>query len=258
MAIQENRVASRPKDIACRACGDTGWKINRRGQVETVERCECYRAKRKEQLLLKARIPERYMRCSLDNYYPQESSQQRAKEEVEQFIKEYPDVKTGLLFMGSCGVGKTHLALAAIRYLILEKGVPCLFYDFRDLIKELQSTYSRDSEYSELDILQPVLSKEVLVLDELGARMMSPWVRDILTHILIQRYNEKLITLITSNWMDAEYKGLEEETLEERIGYRLRSRLYEMCKTVVIQGPDYRLWKERRVYSAENNNVKRP
>lgn len=251
MTLQENILTSQTRGVRCKECGDTGWRVKNQGSVETVERCTCYRMKRKEHLLLKACIPERYMQCSLENYNPQpypdcDASIGRAKVLVEQFVKEYPARKIGLLFMGGCGVGKTHLAVAAIKYLILEKGIPCLFYDFRNLIKELQNSYSRDSEYSESDILEPVLSREVLVLDELGAKVMSPWIRDIFTHILIQRYNNNLVTLITSNWMDEEDRGIQEETLEDRIGYRLRSRLYEMCKTIVIKGKDYRKFREIR------------
>jgi DNA replication protein DnaC len=31
-----------------------------------------------------------------------------------------------------------------------------------------------------------------------------------------------------------------EDTLTERVGRRIRSRLYEMCRTVKISAPDYR------------------
>jgi DNA replication protein DnaC len=248
MATQEIGWIPPHKEIACQVCGDIGWQIKKWGETETAERCQCQRSKRQEQRRLKARIPDRYLHCSLENYeiHPgYDGSQERAKMIVEQFVKDYPAVETGLLLMGSCGVGKTHLAVATIKELI-EKAIPCLFYDFRDLIKELQDTYSSDSESSEFDVLKPVLTKEVLVLDELGARKMSPWAQEMLTHILIQRYNKKLITLITCNWMDEGYKGIEEETLEQRIGYRLRSRLYEMCRTIVIRGPDHRQYKQSR------------
>ncbi len=80
----------------------------------------------------------------------------------------------------------------------------CIFYDFRDLLKTLQNSYTKDTDISELDVLQPVLTVEVLLLDELGASKISSWVQDTLAHILNYRYNEKLSTIITSNWMDEE------------------------------------------------------
>src|SRR5262249_38354448 len=145
----------------------------------------------------------------------------------------------GLLFLGPCGVGKTHLAAAIIRELSL-KGVPCLFYDFRDLLKEIQDSYNPISQMTELKVLQPVYDAEVLVLDELGASKPTDWVRDTMTQIINTRYNDKRLTVITSNYPD-EPQQPNEETLTDRVGVRLRSRLYEMCKVVMIKGNDYRL-----------------
>ncbi len=80
---------------------------------------------------------------------------------------------------------------------------------------------------------------EVLVLDELGASKPTDWVRDTMMQIIGSRYNDRRLTIFTTNYTDARHNHTE-ETLEDRIGVRLRSRLFEMCKTVVIEGPDYR------------------
>ena len=60
-----------------------------------------------------------------------------------------------------------------------------------------------------------------------------------MAHIINTRYNDRKLTIFTTNYPD-ERKSDKEETLEDRIGVRLRSRLYEMCKTVELTGPDYR------------------
>jgi DNA replication protein DnaC len=93
---------------------------------------------------------------------------------------------------------------------------------------------------TELKVLQPVYDAEVLVLDELGASKPTDWVRDTMTQIINTRYNDKRLTVITSNYLD-EPQQPNEETLTDRVGARLRSRLYEMCKVVMIKGDDYRL-----------------
>src|SRR6185436_16805091 len=139
-------------------------------------------------------------------------------------------------------VGKTHLAVGIIRELI-SKGIPTLFYDYRELLKEIQNSYNPTVSATELAVLRPVFEAEVLVLDELGAVRPTEWVWDTVSHILNTRYNDKRTTIITTNYPDrpplgAEYEGtaakraMREETLGDRIGERMRSRLSEMCKKI--------------------------
>ncbi len=175
----------------------------------------------------------------MDSYMPNDPSQKKAKSDVVRFLEQYPLIDVGLLFMGSCGVGKTHLAVALLRHVIVERGDSGLFYDFRDLLREIQGSYNSVSQTSELDILRPVLDANLLVLDELGANKPTDWVRDTIAHIINCRYNDKKLTIFTSNYLDAPART-GEESLTDRIGARLRSRLYEMCKVVKIEGKDFR------------------
>jgi DNA replication protein DnaC len=140
--------------------------------------------------------------------------------------------------MGTCGVGKTHLSVAILRGLV-EKGVPCMFYEFGSLLREIQDSYNPVSQTSESNVLVPVYEAEVLVLDELGAVKPTEWVRDMVMQIIGTRYNDKKLTIFTTNYGDERHQYAK-ETLEDRIGTRLRSRLFEMCQTVAIEGEDYR------------------
>jgi len=205
-----------------------------------ARRCPCRTQNAKGKLLEAACIPRRYSECSLSNYQPvsNNGSQLRAFNYAYWLVHDYPSVDRGLLFMGSCGVGKTHLAAAILRGLI-NKGVRCLFYEFGSLLKEIQGTYNPQAQTFESKVLEPVYESEVLVLDELGASKTTDWVRDTMMRIINTRYNDRKLTIFTTNYVD-ERRTERDETLEDRIGVRLRSRLYEMCRTIEMEGDDYR------------------
>ena len=211
---------------------------SRRGQGRTA--LPLSHEEQQAKLFEAARIPLRYERCTLANYQPApgNGTQLQAFNYAFKLVDEYPAVDRGLLLMGPVGTGKTHLSAAILRGLI-EKGVPCLFYEFGALLKEIQNSYNAVSQASELKVLAPVYETEVLVFDELGASNPTDWVGDTMMQIIGTRYNERRLTIFTTNYLDARRQP-SDETLEDRVGVRLRSRLYEMCKTVVVEGEDYR------------------
>jgi DNA replication protein DnaC len=205
-----------------------------------ARRCRCRALDAQAKLLEAAGIPRRFAGCWLSNYRPasNDGSQLRAFNLAYRLVREYPAVNRGLLLTGPCGVGKTHLAAGIIRGLV-ERGVPCLFYEFGALLKEIQDSYNKESNTSELDVLAPVYEAEVLVLDELGASKPTDWVQDTLRQVIGRRYNDRKLTIFTTNYGDERHTP-SEETLEDRIGARLRSRLYEMCEAIEVSGEDYR------------------
>jgi DNA replication protein DnaC len=142
-----------------------------------------------------------------------------------------------------------------IKGLIREKGIHCLFCDYRELLKSIQNSYNPSVQATEMEILRPIFEAEVLVLDELGAVRSTEWVFDTVNYVLNSRYNDNRATIITTNFPDGEESNAEmdnlrspsaaeraarRETLGDRIGERMRSRLHEMCKKVEIEGRDFR------------------
>ncbi len=145
-------------------------------------------------------------------------------------------------------MGKTHLGVAALR-LLMKKGVHGLFCDYRELLKRIQNSYNASVQATELEVLRPVFESEVLLLDDLGAVKPSEWVWDTVSLILNNRYNDNRTTIITTNFLDGPARNAgvggaqaagREETLGDRIGERMRSRLFEMCRLVQVHGKDYR------------------
>jgi DNA replication protein DnaC len=253
--LRNQNVESRP----CPQCDGTGWKPIEVEGVRRVIPCDCLTSARAGVLLQQARIPERYEHCALENFDVRKNqatgeanpSLAAAKICAHRFVEEYP-TDFGLLFVGSTGVGKTHLAVAVLRELMLRKGVDCLFYDFHDLLKTIRDSYNPASQNSELSVLQPVLDTEVLLLDKLAASNPSDWVRETLHHIVNSRYNHKKVTLITttlpfgSGARAREVRTPAGQTVSEvdfslnQLGVTLRSRLYEMCKLIEMNSDDYR------------------
>lgn len=221
-----------------------------------VEPCACQAEQRTAKLLQRAAIPARYEHCSLESYDPSfrgaDRSLAAAALIARQFVDGYPVTTEGrgLLLTGSIGVGKTHLAVGILHALTIEKGVRGLFCDYRELLKEIQHSYNPQVATTEMEILQPVFNAEVLVLDELGAAKPTDWVWDTVALVLNTRYNDKRTTIITTNYADlppgavngsnTAGRGSRDETLGDRIGERMRSRLAEMCVVVEMHGHDFR------------------
>jgi DNA replication protein DnaC len=259
-------LAAQP-ETECSVCGGTGWKtVVVPGKANRVTRCECRLDARVSRLLQAAHIPARYEHCTLADFSTEFTGAHRslaaARLAAGRFAEEYPLEKTGLLFIGPIGTGKTHLAVGIIQELVRSKGVPCLFCDYRELLKEIQNSYNPSVQATELEILRPVFEAEVLVLDELGAVKPTEWVWDTVSHILNSRYNDKKTTIVTTNFLnlppgesqsgrgasatEAARFAARNETLGDRITERMRSRLLEMCRVVQLDGSDFR----QRVQSA--------
>lgn len=203
--------------------------------------CACQGEARKRGRLDAAEIPDRYREDNFANFADDSPILVRAKQTARDFVDSYPAVDSGLLLVGPAGRGKTHLACAILSELVTTKGVTGLYADFSDLLLRIQTSFRPDADSSKESVLTPYAEAEVLVLDELGASKPHPWVLDVLYNLLNTRYNRKRITIATSNFEDEpDSASGERERLEDRIGYRLRSRLYEMCTLVTLRGKDYR------------------
>jgi DNA replication protein DnaC len=239
----------------CSICGGSGLRVVQENGRQFAQDCVCRVERRAQRMLGRAHIPRRYEHCTLDSYYTDFPSSHRtlaaAHLRARKFVEGYPleTAGTGLLLTGSIGVGKTHLAVGILQALVAERGATGLFYDYRDLLKQIQNSYNPQVRETELEILAPVFNAEVLVLDELGASKPTDWVWDTVAHILNTRYNDRRTTIITTNYANlAPLEGLpketgrfaREETLGDRIGERMRSRLQEMCVVVEMQGEDFR------------------
>jgi DNA replication protein DnaC len=243
---------------ACERCGGTGFEIVARDGREFAAPCACRSGPaRKASFFEACRVPPRYQHCMLLSFEPGSDSLLQSLKKAERFCDGYPfigpDDGLGLLFTGDNGVGKTHLAVAVMRDLWEKKGVRGQFWDFHELIREIRHSYNEETRTTEMQVLAPVVEADILLLDDLGAWKMTDWMLDTLFFILNSRYMAKRATLITTNFPDIQQERAATdgphnlrrgESLGERVGPRVRSRLLEMCLLIKMHGDDRRQMRQ--------------
>jgi DNA replication protein DnaC len=233
-----------------------------------VARCHCQKVLHNSYLLAKAQIPRLYEKKDLSNFRTDGTHQllEPLLFKARGFVERYPIEKKGLLITGPSGTGKTHLAIGIIKELVLNKGVECYFCDYSELLSQIRNSYDGSSQDNEMELLRPVFKSDVVVLDDLGASRSTDWVGETVSLILSSRYKENRTTLITSNFIDGPSakaqesrsraggeqaakarQSIREDTLGDRIGDRMLSRIHEMCRTLLVPGSarDYRDEKNR-------------
>jgi DNA replication protein DnaC len=227
--------------MSCPLCDDTGWKpVDDENGIRRVERCDCWRESVGRQHLAEANIPRRYQHCTLDNLRVYNDSLVEAMGMARKFVEAYPGgTNRGLLLLGHAGVGKTHIAVAVLRAVIAKTGISALFYETGKLLAAIKNSYDPVVLTTPASLLRPVMEAPFLVLDDLGAERPTDWVEETMNLIVNTRYSERRMTLFTSNYPDI--PDIEEpNSLLCRIGFRMRSRLQEMCTTIEIEAADFR------------------
>ncbi len=240
----------------CDKCQNKGWILeqNQNGEPR-VKPCSCEFGIR--MILKRKGIPEKFIGCSFDNFQTIVNGREiiqlkKAKTKLRDYVELFPVTgrilkrKNGFLIMGTVGAGKTHLCVAVARGLV-EKGYYSIrFVDYKELLDDIKSTFSGYSEFSESDILDPVLNAGLLIIDDLGSERNTEWTEDVFARIINYRYNRGLPVIVSTNYFDRPVKGaISDELFSEKVGARVRSRLYEMCEEVELIVEDYRKLKNK-------------
>ena len=197
---------------------DTGYMCDKAKKISQLKEIA--------KLTMAAGISKRFMNRMFETFTVTKDNK-KAYETAKDYAEQYP-VTDGLLITGTCGTGKTHLAVA-ILHAILDKNYPGLFITVPDLLAEIRKSYNGDQDSEKI---QKVKSAKFLVLDDLGAEKTTDWVQEQLYMIINYRYEYELPTVITSN--------LDIGQLSQKVGERTTSRLLEMCYGVKLNGEDYR------------------
>ena len=141
-------------------------------------------------------IPKKVREASLKDLYKNDKSRVEFMKYVKKFVEDFKDHKNpkGIYLHGSYGSGKTYL-IAALFNELAKKNIKSTIVYVPDFIRVLKSSFD---DYE--DIYETVKRTPLLLLDDIGAEYLTPWVRDeILGTILQYRMDEDLPTFFTSN-----------------------------------------------------------
>ncbi|MGQ9489448.1 MAG: ATP-binding protein [Anaerolineae bacterium] len=135
-----------------------------------------------------------------------------------------------LVFQGTYGCGKTHLAAAIANYRVASGQPAPMFVVVPDLLDHLRATFSPTSTTTLDRVFEQVKTAPLLILDDLGTESATPWAREKLFQLLNYRYAARLPTVITTF-----------NTLEE-LDARLASRMMDSrrCTICEIIAPSFR------------------
>ena len=156
--------------------------------------------------------------------------EQKSLEKAFRSAQQFADRPHGwIVFMGTYGIGKTHLA-ASIGNYRHALGESPMFVVVPDLLDHLRSTFSPTSTVSYDSLFEEVRTCRVLILDDLGTQSATPWAKEKLYQIFNYRYNAELPTVITTS--------MQVEELDPRIRSRMLDK--RLCDIIFINVPSFR------------------
>ena len=181
-------------------------------------------------------LPKRFRGVSFDRE-PVASMNNTLIREVRTYVRNIAqrlDEGRGIWFVGGVGTGKTTLAML-ISKAAMDSDRTVAIYSLPRLLALLRDTYQDDAQLSLNQLIDRLCSVDLLHIDDVGAEQSSPWVLEQLYTIVNTRYEDGKALLLTTN--------LDREQLEDQIGPRTVSRIYEICggDPLPMWGDDHRL-----------------
>lgn len=157
------------KWVIATACKCTVAKM----EQEEKERERRYRRMQLERIYSKSIMNDDLKQASFQNFQPRKGTE-RAREAAEGFVRDFANRKTGLMFFGAPGNGKSHLA-AAIHHELDRAGYVCLFLDVSQLFNLAKDTFNSQSKTRLTDIVNGAIQCDLLTLDEIGSGYLTEY-----------------------------------------------------------------------------------
>lgn len=191
------------KDALVPADLDSGRVVRWTDKLVT-EKCTRWEEHVLRQRLEGSGVPRLLVGATLANYDPSTEHQREALERVREFVVEVKRDRDrerphSLYLDGPTGVGKSHLAAAAVRELSLARR-RCAFVYLPHLLELMRRAAAIGAPTEVVTVLERIETADLLVLDDLGAeRPGNDFVRERLESLVHARTYGALATLVTTN-----------------------------------------------------------
>lgn len=224
-----------PDSDVCPICHGTGWIywFDDEGR-ESGYRCDCGLVERQiaDRKLEFANIPEAFKNLDIRSFdlgvYRKNESQKIIRN-TGAAIKYYLDNLEGMrkdgmglyLYSGTKGSGKTRMAASIANEMVSTYRMQVKFAGSMQIINEIKATWD-DKDRSESDLLRALSTVQVLVIDDFGTEIPKDWIGERFYSIINGRYQDKLITMYTSNL------SLQDLRYDDRITNRIKERTFQL------------------------------
>jgi len=259
----------------CRFCGKPLYELQRYKKVDGqwipwlkpfVEYCDCedaVRARREmekkklleeerknkiQRILINSGLPKGFGDKTFDNW--DEKYNKDARDAIFNYAKLWPKMSEqgkGLYIYGPYGTGKTHLVVALANYIINEYSAHVVFGTLTKLFMPLKDAIGLDDTHLLQRERERLYNADLLIIDDLGKERPTDFVSEELYTLINTRYENKKPVVITSNYTVDEFAKKYDKWSKDYgfkdLGSAMKSRLFEMCYYIKMDGPDYRLLK---------------
>lgn len=198
----------------CELCQDTGY-------VNGIL-CKCY----KNALTLKsyensglARLisSQSFDSFSLDYYSGREREiMEQNFEELLDFARNFDNDKRSFLLCGGTGLGKTHLSSAVAKHL-LDNGYDVIYETAQNVFSDFENDRFRDRFNGEEAVSDKYLECDLLILDDLGAEMITQFSVACLYNIINTRLNKGLPIIASTNFRGEEIRKMYHDRITSRL-----------------------------------------
>ena len=180
----------------CPECNRERDTAIRKQEQERENRERQYRI---EKNFEQCQIGPRFKAANFSNYKPQSPEAKKVLDTCAEYAFDFGKIEgASLIFLGTPGTGKNHLA-AAICNQIIKDGHTALHTTVMKMLRRVKSTWARDAEETEQKAILSFSQPDLLVIDEVGVQFGSDTEKLLLTEIINDRYERIKSTILISN-----------------------------------------------------------